>query len=555
MKAPSFPSLLLPRSSLALAGMVTAALGALFRVAIVPLLVQPLVDRVLVRGELTALPQVLALGAVLVVAGSLSLWAQDAFFGITAAQVSARWREGVYRNLLKQTLGPQSSSGGLASRLLTDLKDIELYIQFGLGSLVAESLTLLGIIAVLFYSNGSATLYLLLMSLPLLLTLSATGRRIERVSRQTQAGTEAVGAHIQEGLRQQEVARAFGLEAFFLGRLAPVNRNTEKAQGRRALWAGLQTPLTQVLGFAALAVLLLILSRSIVAGAMSLGEVTAYITLLALIATPAQLLPKAYALLQQAKAASKRLHELRHKTAYEEKTDKEHLLMNSKTPIIGLDKLSFSYERELVLDKLTVKFQGPRLIALTGNSGTGKSTLLKLLLRLLKPGEGRILLGQQPLEDYAEQDLRRIIAYVPQDSSLFRASIRDNLLLGRDYSDVQLWQALDAVQLSQAVKALPEQLDYLLSEDGTGLSGGQRQRLSVARALLSEPKVLLLDEPSANLDALSEAVLVQTLKQQAAKRLVLVVAHRPALIAAAEEVYELNNDGALQISQPNEVGN
>lgn len=541
----SLPSLLLPRSALTLLAALAAASNALLRVAVVPVVVQPLFDVVLLAGDLSALPLVLLTGGAVVAVGSLALWAQDALFGRLAAQTSARWREGLYRRLLSQDqLAASQSSGGLASRVIHDLKDNETYLQFGLGTIIAESLTAIGILVVLCYLNAAATLTLLVLIVPLALLLWAVGRRIQRTSQRAQAETETVGAHLQEGLRQLEVARAFGLTPFLQARLQPANRATAQAQSERALWAGLQTPLAQVLGFAAIAVLVVLLATSVQQGAMSLGEVTAFITLLALISTPVQLLPRGYALLQQAKAAAQRLHSLLDATPIPSSAARlSPALVESR---LELQRLSFSYPGGApLLRELELELRGPALIALTGDSGAGKTTLLKLLLRLLRPTTGRILLGGHDLDDYTEEALRQSVVYVPQEVALFRATLRDNLLLGRDYPEARLWHALAAVELAQTVHALPGGLDYALREEGAGLSGGQRQRLMVARALLSEPAVLLLDEPTANLDYEAEQALITTLTRQARERLVLIVAHRPAIITAAEQVWALAR-GALR---------
>lgn len=555
MAGRKLPALLFPVSKWALGGYVVAALNAALRVAIAPLLVQPIFDQVLAAGNLAALPRLLWLGGLIILTGSLALWAQDAWLGRVAATTSARWREEVYRRLLRRNnLAGESSSGGLASRLLTDLKEVEVYLQYGLGTLVAESLTLIGIIIVLLSMNLTATIYLLLMAAPLALALRLVGRRIERQSQASQEATERVGAHLQEGLKHHEVARAFGLERFLLSRLRPDNRAAADAQSSRALWAGLQTPLAQVLGAVVIGLLLTLLTRSVANGAMTLGEVTAYITLLALIATPAQLLPRGYALLQGARSAARRLASLAGVPTQTSLAARQMSPTHShiKTEVdrsVGLElsRLSFHYpEGANILHNISLTMPRNGLIAITGNSGSGKTTLLKLLLRLLEPSSGEIYLGGQPLGSLPETELRKRVAYVPQESNLFRASLRENLLLGRNHEDSALWEVLSAVQLRDTVQELPGELDYLLSEDGAGLSGGQRQRLVVARALLSEPALLLLDEPSANLDAESEAVLVNTLRAQAKQRLVLVVAHRPALLVAADTTYRLREDGGLE---------
>jgi len=535
------PNLLFPRSAPALLGFLAAAINALVRVAVAPLLVAPLFDRVFTGGDFLALPGVLALGGALLVAGAGALWAQDALLGTAAARVSEAWRAGVYRSLLMRPFTRQEgTSGGLAGRLLADLREVETFLQFGLGTLVAESLTLLGSLVYLFYANARATLYLLAALLPLALALSWVGRRIERTTTRAQAHLEEVSAHVQEGLKQREVARAFGLEGFLLGRFRPANRGAARAQTERAVWAGLQTPLAQVLGFAALALLLVILAQSVAAGAMSVGEVTAYVTLLALLSTPAQLLPRGYALLQGARAAKVRLDAL--VEAPPARESKTHALP-PRAPHVRLEGVSFSYEGLPILKNLSADLRGPGLVVVAGASGGGKTTLLRLLLGLLAPTEGRVLLAGAEVSDYPDAELRRRLAYVPQDTSLFRGSLRDNLLLGRTHADAALWEALRAVGLETVARE--RGLEWRLNEDGAGLSGGQKQRLAVARALLDDPDVLLLDEPSANLDAESEAALVAALQAQARRRLVLVVAHRPALLGAAREVYRLEN-GTLQ---------
>lgn len=145
----------------------------------------------------------------------------------------------------------------------------------------------------------------------------------------------------------------------------------------------------------------------------------------------------------------------------------------------------------------------------------------------------------RPLDALPEGERRRLVGWVPQATPLLRGTLRDNLNLGRGHADSELWAALAAVELADAVRALPGGLDYRLSEDGAGLSGGQLQRLAIARALLGGPPVLLLDEPSASLDPGSEEALVRTLVEQARERLVVAVAHRPALALAADRVLHL----------------
>ncbi|MFO7545803.1 MAG: ABC transporter ATP-binding protein [Trueperaceae bacterium] len=552
--------LLLPRSPAALIGMAAAVANAALRVAVVPVFVTPLFDRVLANGDVEALPGVLTVAAAVVVAGSLALLLQDAALGRAAANVTATWRERAYRSLLARTPGRlPGSSGGLASRIVADLKEIEIYYQYGLGSLVAETCTLLGVGAVLFAANATATVYLVAMAVPLVVILGWVGRAIGGVSGRAQERTEAIGGHLQEGLKHHDVVRAFRAEGFMVRRFDQANRHAARAVARRNLLAAIPVPLSQTLLFAALGVLVTVLARSAADGRMTVGEVVGYVTLVALLATPSQLLPRAFALLRQAGAASKRLAAL---VAVEEApvgataTGTVSALTAdtvSATPVapaagtgpsghggLALDRVVFGYdEQDPVLADTSATLPARGLVAVTGESGAGKTTLLRLLLRFLHPTHGTVTLAGRSLEGWSEAELRGRVAYVPQDAAMLSGSVRDNLTLGRDFDDEALWVVLERADLAEVVRALPGDLSYPLREDGAGLSGGQRQRLALARALLSAPNVLLLDEPSANLDEASEAVLVRTIRREAQDRLVVVVAHRPALVAAADQVWRL----------------
>lgn len=571
-------ALLFPRTPAAVIGMVAAVLNAALRVAVVPLFVTPLFDRVLSAGELAALPGVLGAAGVVVVAGALALWVQDAALGRAAARVSATWRERAYAALLERTPGRlPGSSGGLASRIVADLREIEVFYQYGLGSLVAESCTLLGVGAVLFAANASATAYLVAMALPLLVVLDRIGRAIGGVSGTAQARTEDIGGHLQEGLRHHDVVRAFRAEPFMLRRFGRANRDVVRAVTQRNLLASVPVPLSQVLLFAALGVLVTVLARAAAEGRMTVGAVVGYVTLVAMLATPSQLLPRAFALLRQAGAAGARLQAL---VAHDEApavgaggapTEPGPRPSSDATrapPAAGpgassappsrpgraggltLDQVGFAYDDQgAVVVNATAALPERGLVAVTGESGAGKSTLLRLVLRFLEPTHGSVRLADRPLDAWPEEELRARVAYVPQDAAMLSGSVRDNLTLGRDFADEALWAALARADLDAAVASLPGGLEYALREDGAGLSGGQRQRMALARALLSAPAVLLLDEPSANLDEASEAVLVRTLQREAQERLVVVVAHRPALVAAAERVLRLEA-GVLRDEPP-----
>jgi len=552
--------LLLPYGASGWAGVAAAVASSALRVAVVPLFVAPLLDRVIAGGDLAALPGVLAASGAAVAGMALLLLVQDALLARSGARLAADQREVLYAALLARTPGRlPGTSGGLAGRILADLREVEIYHQGGLGTLAAETAAILGIVAVLAWRAPLPTAALLALGLPAVLLLTWLGRKLRTQADRAQAGSEAVAAHLQEGLRHHAVARVFGAEGFLLRRFGAANEATRRAASRRGLLSALQVPASQVAIFVALAVLVTLLAGQAVAGRLSVGEVVEYMTLVALLATPAQLLPRGYAMLRQAEAATRRMAALEGRpdgVAAPRAAPPPPSRSTPDGPQVPSERPG-SDDAGLVLDDVWARHpDGPwvlrgatatlparGLVALVGASGAGKTTLLSVLLGLLPADRGRIALAGRPL---ALADAR--LGWVPQSLDLLRGSLRSNLTLDRPASDDDVRAALRAVGMEAAVEALPTGLDHALDEDGSGLSGGQRQRLLVARALLRRPAVLVLDEPTANLDAEAEAALIATLRREAERRLVVAVAHRAALARAAERVLRLTNGRLLETS-------
>jgi ABC-type multidrug transport system fused ATPase/permease subunit len=189
---------------------------------------------------------------------------------------------------------------------------------------------------------------------------------------------------------------------------------------------------------------------------------------------------------------------------------------------------------------MSLRLDPGRSIALVGPSGAGKTTLVNALLRFVDPEQGRVMLAGRDLREYRQHDVRAAIAVAGQDSHLFSSSIRANLCVARPgASDEELERALDRARLLDWVHALPDGLDTLVGEEGRELSGGQRQRLTVARALLSDAPVLVLDEPTSHLDAATAEELVRDVLAAAGDRTVLLVTHRPEGLDLVDEVVEL----------------
>jgi len=542
-------------------GVAAALLNAGLRVAIVPLFVTPLFDDVLQAQDVSALPGVLLTAGVVALGGSLALWAQDALLGLAAAELAAKWRERIYDKLLSSAPGSlPGTSGALAGRVVSDLREVETYFRYGLGTLVAESATLALILGLLVRADARGAVALFALALPAVGVLRLLGRWLEGATRGALEGTEELGHHLQEGLKHHELVRAFGARRAMLRRFADANRRTARASASRSLIAGLQAPLTQVVVFTAVGVLVVILVGATQRGALSVGDVVSFLTLVALAAGPTQLLPQGYAMYRQARAAARRLS-----TLYEGEQDpaeevattaaasatafrtvSQRATSTSVAPLIELQGVAFGYRPgQNVVAGVDLELPSRGLVVLGGPSGSGKTTLLKLLLRFAPPSSGRILLGGEDLATVDEAELRARLAYVPQGHELLSGELKAALAMGREVSDAEVWWSLEAVGMAAAIRAQRVGLATRLGEDGGGFSGGQRQRLAIARALLGKPDALLFDEPTSNLDDDTEAEIVTLLRRLAQERLVLAVTHRPALARAAD-LLVIAEEGAVR---------
>ena len=531
-------------------GSTAALVGAIVRVAVVPVVVTPLFDDVLARQDLARLGPLLLVGGVLAVLGAVLLWAQDTAFGRAAAAASAGWRAALAARLVRRVPGTlPGSSGGLSARLLADLREVETFVLFGLGGAVAEGATLLAVLAVLAWTDPVATATLVVLALPAVAMLRVIGRRIEAAADLHQAGLERVGARLQEAFRHHETVRTFAADAFMAERLDRDNRATERAMARRTTFAALQVPVSQVLVFAAIAALVALLAQRAATGAITIGQVVTFITLVALLAAPSQMLPKSVALAQQARAAWRRLATLDDRTSGPVRGP-DTLAEADAAALLTSDRPGASLHLAgvwlrvpggpEVLSDATLELSGPGLVALVGPSGAGKTTLLRALLGFVSVSAGEVRVCGASLHGDTAR-LRRWVAAVAQGTDLLSGRVRDNLTLGRRVTDGALWAALEEVGMAATIEALPDGLDTDLGEDGGGLSGGQRQRLAIARALLDDPALVLLDEPTSALDAVSEREVVAVLRRQAERRLVLAVSHRPALVSVADAVLRLSD--------------
>jgi len=508
--------------------------------------VKPLFDQVL-TGQFERLGPILWLAGGLLLLLVIGSYVQEAFMGYLSIKIPTLLRSRIFDRLLRANLASvPASSGGLSGRIVADLRELESFIFFSLGGLLVQGVTFIALLVQLLLRYTELTLYMLL-ALPLLaLALAIVGRLVTRYSARAQAALERLASRMSEGFARLEFIRALGLESFARARFDQANQNQYRLARARALLSALNLPFGQLATTLLLGFLLALGVGQVQQGKMTAGDLTAFLTLLALTITPLQVLAKSGILYAQGEGAASRVHQLLDLPGVVSlgTLQPEHLEGR-----LEFREVSFAYGAGETLDHLNLVLSPGSFTALVGPSGSGKSTVLRLLLGLYPPSRGEVLLDGRKLEEYDANWLRGHLAWVPQEPLMFAGTVQENLqALAPHTSEARMSEVLSQIGLNSEIS-----LSTRIEEDGLGLSVGQRQRLAIAAALLRDARIILFDEITSALDLASEAQVMAALEIARPGRTVVMVAHRLSTVCHADQILVLREGGLVEAGKHQEL--
>jgi ABC-type multidrug transport system fused ATPase/permease subunit len=508
-----------------------------------PPLAKLAIDEGIVPGDLAVLTWVVVAFLVSALVYWAATYAQTYLVGWVGQRVLQDLRIQLFAHLQTLSVGFYSrrQAGVIISRLTNDVQALDQLVSDGVVTLLGSTLTLVGTAIILLVLDAELALLTFLV-FPVLALGSLAFRIVSaNAYRATREKVAAITAYLQETLSGVRVVRTFGQERRHLDRFAVLNEDNYAANMKTVYLNAGYFPAVELLSAVATAGILLYGGLQVVEGAVTIGVLVAFIAALGNFFDPIQSLSQFYTTYQAGMAALDKIFEL---------LDEEPDLRDRPGAVqlerlrgeIDFDGVTFSYGSGIALADVDLHVPPGQTVALVGETGAGKSTFAKLVARFYDPTEGRVLVDGHDLRDVAVHSLRSQMGIVPQEAFLFSGTIGENIAFGRpDATPEEVEAAARAVHAHDFIVALEHGYDTEIGERGIQLSAGQRQLVAFARALIADPRILVLDEATANVDIHTEGRIEAGLRRLLAGRTAIVIAHRLSTIRTAGRIVVLDH--------------
>ena len=522
-----------------------------------PKLTQIGIDDGISKHNFTVVVVVAVLYLLSVAATGFASAARVGVTGRIAARVMNDLRVKVFTQLQRLSLDffTEEKAGVIMTRMTSDIENLQQLLQDGLVQFAIQGLTMVVVTAVLFTLNPGLALITVVMIIPILTVLSLWFRKAsDNGYTRVRDAIAAVLADLSESLQGVRIVAAYNRQLHNIKAHREITGRYRDANNYTALVNAIYAPSTQVIGLLGQLVLLAIGTGMVLSNQLSVGELVAFLLYLGAFFQPIQQLVQLYNTYQQGQSSVRKLRTLL-STEPSVLEKPEAIDLPPINGAITFSDVSFGYSPGTsVIHDVNLDIQSGETIAFVGPTGAGKSTLAKLVTRFYDPTAGRILIDSYDLSDVTLESLRKQLGVVPQEPFLFAGTVADNVRFARpDSSDDEVWTALRAVGLAEVVERMPQQLNTSVHERGQSLSSGERQLIALARAFLAQPRVLVLDEATSNLDLQSEQKIEAALDVLLESRTALLIAHRLSTAMKAHRIVVVDDGRIVEVGSHAEL--
>jgi len=538
---------------LALAGL--CMVGVALLTASLAYLVKPALDEIFFQKQLRMLYLIPAVVVLVYVLKGVCDFGQYYLMSYVGQSVIKDLRAEMFRKLEQMSVlfFVRHSTGELLSRMNNDVAMVQGAMTNAITGLVRDALTVVALIFVVFYRDFTLALIALIVFPLAVYPLLSFGKRLKRYSRRMLISLEDITRRLNETITGIRIVKAFGMEDYERQRFEEVNQTLFNAFMRRFKVRALSNPVMETLGGVGVCAIVSYGGYQVINGQSTQGTFFSFLAALFMLYEPIKRLNEVNITIQEGISAGERIFSLLDTPPdVVDKIDAKTLEEIKRE--IHYDHVFFSYDSEPMLKDITIRIQVGEAVAIVGESGVGKTTLLDLLPRFYDVTDGRILIDGIDIRDVTQRSLREKIGIVTQQTILFDDTVRNNIAYGRP--DTPLETVIEVARAAHAhdfIMALPEKYDTHIGENGIKLSGGERQRIAIARALLKNPPILILDEATSNLDSDSEKAVQTALDELMKGRTTLIVAHRLSTIRNVDRIYVLVNGEITEVGSHDEL--